>query len=329
MINIKNNFIANKIKSLLRESIIEGEMPWYDEDKALAIIDKGVGDEWLKSKVLDMVNKGYCVVENSVDIAQIDKAIASFQAWKTRNIEELKPFMRNELAIDRIINIHNTLPDFTPLFTENKALAVQDYLFQKDTALYTSLFFEQGSTQGIHRDIPVFWTLPGCQYFGTWVALEATDAENGPLIVMAKGQKIPKIDRAAIGKEFFANANDIPPNNEEMWNRYQTEVRKRCAEMGLVEEQVHVNKGDTIIWHPLLPHGGAPIVDWKRTRHSLVVHTTPHNVPVFHQDVFFNPNKRVPKQPKWGYDESNGRKIAQTGPLSIGHGSTYDFSKMK
>lgn len=328
MISLKNNWLANTVKSLLRESIVKGEMPWYDEDRAGEIIDKEITDPFLKGKVMDMVQKGYCVVENSVDEAQIDKAMASFQAWKSRNKAELKPFMRNDLALDRIINIHNTLPEFMPLFTKNKSLEVQDYLFKGPTSLYTSLFFEQGSTQGIHRDIPVFWTLPGCHYFGTWVALEATDAQNGPLIVMAKGHKIPTIDRAAIGREFFKNPNDIPANNEEMWNRYQEEVRKRSADMGLKEEQVHVNKGDTIVWHPLLPHGGAPIIDWKRTRYSLVVHTTPYGVPVFHQDVFFNPSKRVAKIPVWGYTEQNGKNIAETGGLSIGHGHKYDFSKL-
>lgn len=328
MTSLKNNLIANSIRSYLRENVIKGDRPWYDEDEALTIIEKQINDPFLKSKVMDMVTKGFCVVENSVDSNQIDKAMESFFAWKKRHSADLKPFMRNEIALDRIINIHNTLPEFTPLFTENKSLKVQDYLYKSDTALYTSLFFEQGSTQGIHRDIPVFWTLPSYHYFGTWVALEATDKDNGPLIVMAKGHKIPVIDRAALGREFHADPNNIPANNEEMWNSYQSKVRSLCAEMGLVEEQVHVNKGDTIVWHPLLPHGGAPILNWERTRYSLVVHTTPVGVPVYHQDVFFNPTKRVPKKPVWGYDEKNGRKIAQTGGLSIGHGSTFDFSKL-
>jgi hypothetical protein len=48
-----------------------------------------------------------------------------------------------------------------------------------------------------------------------------------------------------------------------------------------------------------------------------------------HQDVFFNPQKSVLKKPKWGYDELLGRKIAQTGQLSIGHGSDFDFSTLK
>jgi phytanoyl-CoA hydroxylase len=326
---LKDNPIANYIKAIFREEIIKGEAPWYDSDQAFEQFEKDIKDPFLKSKVIDMATKGYCVIENSVDRNQIDLALESYLSWKKRNQESLKPFMRNDIAVDRIINIHNTLAEFAPLFSKNKALEVQDYLYKKETNLYTSLFFEQGSTQGIHRDIPVFWTTPGCQYFGTWVALEDTDAQNGPLIVMPKGHKIPTIDRGKIGREFYKNPNDIPSQNEDMWNSYQEKVRESCKNAGIVEEQVHVKKGDTIIWHPLLPHGGAPIVDWSRTRYSLVVHTTPVDVPIYHQDVFFNPNKRVLKKAKWGYDTINGRKLAQTGQLSIGHGSTFDFSSLK
>ncbi len=325
---LKNNTIANYIKKLIRESVIVGEQPWYDLPKALEKIENDIQDPLLKSKVLDMVHKGYCVIENSVDTQKIDQALESYLAWKERNKNELKPFMRNDIALDRIINIHNTLKEFGPLFTANTALKTQDYLFQKETALYTSLFFEQGSTQGIHRDIPVFWTNPGCQYFGTWLAMEDTDGQNGPLIVMKGGHKLPLLDREKIGYEFYKNLDDIPPQSEPMWNRYQTEVREQCTKNNLVEEQVHVKKGDTIIWHPLLPHGGAPILDWSKTRYSFVVHTTPVNTPVFHQNVFFNPKKSAVKKALWGYDEINDRKIAQTGPLSIGHGSTFDFSKL-
>jgi phytanoyl-CoA hydroxylase len=329
MFSLKNNPVANAVKSYLREAIITQETPWYNDIAvAKAKAERDISNQDVLQKVFDLIEKGYCVVPNTVDSKKIDAALESYQSWKMRNLNAIKPFMRNEIALDRIINIHNTLTDFLPLFTENTSLQIQDFLNQGETALYTSLFFEQGSTQGIHRDIPVFWTYPGCQYFGTWLAMEKTDHQNGPLIVMAKGHLLPQIDRAKIGAEFFVNANDIPANNEEMWNRYQTQVREMCTKMGLVEEEVHVNKGDTIIWHPLLPHGGAPIVDWNRTRYSFVVHTTPVNVPVYHQDVFFNPQRKVFKKAQWGYQKIGNRHIASTGGLSIGHGHSFDFSTL-
>jgi phytanoyl-CoA hydroxylase len=62
-----------------------------------------------------------------------------------------------------------------------------------------------------------------------------------------------------------------------------------------------MNAGDAVIWHPQLPHGGTVINAPDRTRYSLVFHTTPEGVPVYHQDVFFRPNRQAPETPTWGY----------------------------
>ena len=86
---------------------------------------------------------------------------------------------------------------------------------------------------------------------------------------------------------------------------------------------VHVQKGDTILWHPQLPHGGAPIRDLKRSRLSLVMHTTPRGVPVYHQDAFFNPARPFPTTAPWTYKPFQGRLYASHGAVSFGHVVDY------
>ena len=75
-------------------------------------------------------------------------------------------------------------------------------------------------------------------------------------------------------------------------------------------KRLYVEAGDSLIWHPQLPHGGTPINDRSRTRFSLVLHNTPVGVPVYHQHAFFNPNKQFPEAPHWTYREVEGRQIA-------------------
>ena len=50
--------------------------------------------------------------------------------------------------------------------------------------------------------------------------------------------------------------------------------------------------------------------DRSRTRFRLVMHSTPCGVPVYHQNVFFQPNKPFPETAPWHYRDSDGRKIA-------------------
>jgi ectoine hydroxylase-related dioxygenase (phytanoyl-CoA dioxygenase family) len=93
-------------------------------------------------------------------------------------------------------------------------------VFEKRTCLHSSLFFEVGSAQDIHRDIPLFWTNPANSYFGTWLALEDTDADNGPLLVVKGSHKLPLLDRAKITSEVYSNFNDIKDIDDDLWNIY-------------------------------------------------------------------------------------------------------------
>ena len=228
----------------------------------------------------------------------------------------------------RIVNLHTAYTALFDLFRLNEtALEVQDFLFGRETALYTSLYYERGSAQDIHRDTPYFATKPEYQYFGMWVALEDTDECNGPLIVVRRGHLIPEFDREAIARRFYPDLSTIDPNSAELFNAYQAEVNRKCEELGLVTEELCVRKGDTIIWHPQAPHGGAAIRDLKRTRHSVVMHTTPLGVPVYHQDVFFNPSKPVGYEAPWPYVEANSRKYADFRDVSFGHVRAYATSE--
>ena len=311
------------------EVVITDDVPWFDRNSASRRVSREIRDPLTRTKIIELIQQGFTVVENAVDVELCDRAVAGFSDWKKRNEPALSKFHETDGRLMRIINFHQTLPVLKTLFSRNRSVALQDYLFEKPAALYTSLFYEQGSAQPIHRDIPLFWTYPACMYFGMWVALEDTDDGNGPLEVVSGGHKIGVIDRGAIAAKRFAKETAIPAMSNELWMDYQDEVTKRTREKNLTKKKIYVKKGDVILWHPLAPHGGSPINDTSRTRMSLVVHTTPKGVPVFHMDVFFNPSRRVKEYAAWPYSDFEGRAIAETGPMSIGHGIDYDFSTLK
>ena len=312
-----------------REVVIKDDPPWFDRDSASKQVSREIKDPWARTKLIELIQQGFTVVENAVDIELCDQAVKEFSDWKRRNEHALSIFHETHGRLMRVINLHQTLPVLKTLFSRNRSLALQDYLFEKETALYTSLFYERGSAQPIHRDIPLFWTYPACMYFGMWIALEDTDDGNGPLEIVSGGHRIGVIDRGAIAAKRFGEGAAIPAMSNDLWMDYQDEVARRTSEKHLTRKKIYAKKGDVILWHPLAPHGGAPINDPLRTRLSLVVHTTPKGVPVFHMDVFFNPSRRVNKYAGWPYSDFEGRSIAETAPMSIGHGIEYDFSTLK
>lgn len=310
---------------------IEEKLPVFDQKEFKDLVEK-LEEGAFKKNILFFIQNGYVIINNSVSTERIDNAVNEFNSWKQRNGHKfLDTFFKTGNLLDRVINIQSNLPAFKELFAFNSSLEYQDFLFQTKTCFYTSLFFEIGSAQDIHRDEPYFWTQPAHNYFGTWLALEDTDETNGPLIVVPGSHKlVPElIDKMKIVNDKYPDLEKINPSDMELWFGYQSELQKLCTENGLEIIEVHVKKGDTIIWHPLLAHGGAQIKDAKKTRMSFVVHTTPHDIPVFGLDVFYNPDKEVKLNSGFSYETINGREIPIHGGMNIGHKDNFDYSTLK
>ncbi len=273
----------------------------------------------------EVVDKGYTVLKSAIPPETCRAMIAAFRAYEQANEALFAPSRDERGHYPRIVNLHYAFPDLARLFTRNTALlATLDALFGAPASLYTSLFYEVGSQQPLHRDTPVFATRPEYLYFGVTVYLEPTDDDNGCLEVLEGGHRMAELDREAMALRRYGSLDAIPNLDNDIWVEYQDQVVADAAAQGLPRKRVHVSAGDTLIWHPQLPHGGTPIKDMGRTRFSLVMHVTPDGVPVYHQNVFFAPSKPMPERAPWGYYDLDGRKIADHGGgVSFGHVQNY------
>ncbi len=269
-------------------------------------------DAETRRHALEMIERGYTVVEQSVSGDLCDRVVADFWHWCGENPEHAESFRDPYGHYPRLHNLQHASRNAELLFSRNRALPVQDFCFGYRTALCSSLFYERGSGQTIHRDLPYFCTVPLHFYFGMWVALEDADLDNGPLLVWPGGHQ-SEIDPYQIASQVEPPGSTIPPVHQRLWTAYQAELERQCAAAGVVPEPVLVRKGDTVIWHPLLPHAGAPLRDRARTRFSIVFHTTPEHVPMYQADVFFDPSAKPSPDPKWGYRDVEGRLVADHG----------------
>jgi ectoine hydroxylase-related dioxygenase (phytanoyl-CoA dioxygenase family) len=158
--------------------------------------------------------------------------------------------------------------------------AIVEAAFKAPFVVVGSLFFEKGSTQSVHRDTPAFFTNPLNHYFGVWTALEDVRPGAGPLVYYRRGQNIAP-DRALYLEHSVTSDN------------YFKLIEQACRDAGLELVEFYPKKGDTLIWHPQLPHGGAAIADPRLSRRSIVAHYIPKGVPIHGADVFFSPEKKV------------------------------------
>jgi hypothetical protein len=299
------------------------KLPWFMEDHALERLSKRGCPSALRSYAEQFLRAGYTIFPDSIAPALCDALVARFRELEAAHQDKLASFKSPHGHYPRLVNFHLAVPELFELFSSNReALALQDFLFDAETCLYTSLFYEQGSSQALHRDTPYFCTRPEYSYFGMWVALEDVDEENGPLMVQEGGHLLPELDRPAIARAVIGNG-PLPSDSQELWDAYQAQVVAQGEARALKVKTLPVRKGSTILWHPQLPHGGAPIRDQSRTRFSLVMHTTPKGTPVYHQQAFFAPDTYFSERAPWSYLTRDGRKFAHHPTVSIGHQKDY------
>ncbi|WP_248708264.1 phytanoyl-CoA dioxygenase family protein [Sediminicoccus sp. KRV36] len=178
----------------------------------------------------------------------------------------------------------------------------------------------------MHRDTPVFCTRPEYNYFGNTLYLDGAGDENGCLEVMPGGHLIAELDRESMAMAQYGSLDALPQLDDGIWNAYQKRVVDRCLEQGLKPKKIHVSPGDALIWHPQLPHGGSPIKDIARTRHSFVFHTAPVGAHVYHQHVFFNPSKPFPEYTHWRQNMIEGRAVVHHSQgIALGHPAHQTF----
>jgi len=262
-----------------------------------------------------LMRDGFAVIRGAVDSAMVEDINQRIQRFKHRNSKAASRNLDEHGRLYRVVNLHLAVDAIVGLLTDSRATEVCDRFFGEPASLYTSLYYERGSEQPLHRDTPMFATTPGERYMGMWTALDPVDDDNGPLMVVPGSHALPPIDVVQLREQL--GTGPIDPMSGVGWTLYQHTVAAQCEAAGLKPIAVHVAPGDVILWHPQLFHGGAPHPA-ARTRRSVVMHVTPRDTPIGHMDVFYDPSPAT-RRPGWGYYRRGNRDVAKFKHVDFGH----------
>ena len=203
------------------------------------------------------IKNGYLVIRDGLPSNLVDDVKNQFESFVAVTSTYFEPHKDYDGHFPRIVNLHTAFSPLIQLFTSNTfSLAIQDKFFGETSSIYTSLYYERGSSQPIHRDTPYFATKPEHKYLGVWVALEDADENNGCLEDMPGGHQLPELNLEEIALSLFESLDAIDPASQKLWDKYQEAVYKQGLAAKITPKKLSVKKGDTVIWHPQLPHGG-------------------------------------------------------------------------
>jgi len=139
---------------------------------------------------------------------------------------------------------------------------VLEELLGDEPSICNTLNFDKGSQQADHVD--TLYMTPGSDFglVATWMALEDTTSDAGPLRYYPGSNHISPFR--------FSNGSMHQVDQEvPQWCDYMAE---QVENLGLEEQRFLACKGDLFIWHAVLLHGGSEIANLTKTRQSLVTH---------------------------------------------------------
>lgn len=150
------------------------------------------------------------------------------------------------------VMLHNNIITFLEAVFKDKVIAMQ------------SLLFKYGSQQATHQDFAYVVSEVPSHLAAAWIAMEDVHIDSGPLSYYPGSHTLPKFN---FGNGIFFNGQStLNPND---FARY---LDKTCQEAGLEKKTLLIRKGDVLLWHAALAHGGEAIRDPQKTRKSFVCH---------------------------------------------------------
>jgi ectoine hydroxylase-related dioxygenase (phytanoyl-CoA dioxygenase family) len=238
---------------------------------------------------------GYFVIRialSAEDAAAIDRDVNRLWSTKPENVAFAydSPPKRFSAAVEssdrkprhRIHELHAASEQALQLYL-HPVLHRYASLILGETAVATqSLYFEFGSQQALHRDSTVVPTPQFGRLVAAWIALEDISPESGPLAYVPGSQRFPFYDfgtppgAAAPHASRGTHSGDYTYDPSRHTDAdvaaamafYATELERS----GLPVHQFNAARGEVLIWHSALMHGGSAPIDEHRTRKSFVVH---------------------------------------------------------
>lgn len=209
-----------------------------------------------EAQVAEFHERGYLIADFSLDDALLDSIKTQLQPLYPED------YQQNPTLPARIQDAWKTVDEVRQLARNADICGALEQLLGREALPFQTLNFPIGTRQFTHSDTVHFNSIPANFMAGVWVALEDIDEDNGPLLYYPGSHKLHEYSMHDFGLE---------PGYHN-YHKYEECIQKVVEKEKLQAEYGVIKKGEALIWHANLLHGGAPQKDLTRSRHSQVTH---------------------------------------------------------
>ncbi len=253
------------------------DFPWLNRPDALSAVqqhpDFKAFDEKTQAQILHFITHGYLILKGFYSATEMDLLATEVDNLLTKKKTDFNYTGKKIMDAFR----------FSPLidqqyFRNPRLIKLLNFLMGKKVVPFQTINFIEGSEQRAHSDSIHMTTEPEGYLIASWTALEKTHAGNGPLFYYPKSHRLP-----FVSCQDYLSGHSTWQLGANSYKNYEDKIEAILETENFEKQYFYAEKGDVLLWHANLIHGGSPITQTGATRKSMVSHYFCEDVICYHE----------------------------------------------
>lgn len=236
--------------------------PWFDLPNYKESLEnyrqQGLSEATLSS-LEDFCNLGYCVLPVTLEEELITQAAKDLESAESEGYQGISKGSSQRMEL-----MHEKFESIRKIWCHPEVIKFLELIYKDEVSPCQTLCFMNGSQQALHQDGLYLTSFPSGYMCGVWIALEDVVEGAGQLSVVPGSHKMYRLYRNDIEEKTMT-----PARYEEL---VTSDLYAQIKEKGLEVKPYLPKKGQILIWHERLVHGGSPRTLLDQTRKSFVAH---------------------------------------------------------
>ncbi len=252
-----------------------GPVPWLDRPDALERIDERHAVGGLTDEQAELCRKwvadGYVILPKFFDDIRLDYVWDAYEASVADAVIDLPRDLQGEgdTLPGRALNPHFRIPAVEEMLYDADMVTVVELLLGVAAQPFQTISGHKASQQPLHSDTIHMTTYPAGFLVANWIAFEDIEPDSGPLEYVPGSHRLPVHHSREVGitKAEFDDVGYVAYQN-----KYEPFIAEQVAAAGLESTFFQAKRGDVLLWHANLLHGGSKRDNLARSRRALVCH---------------------------------------------------------
>jgi ectoine hydroxylase-related dioxygenase (phytanoyl-CoA dioxygenase family) len=277
----ENAYRKYHLKKPLIASISSKDFPdkeskaWLDVGDSSALAPQSSSfknfPDHVQQKILHWSRDGYIILEKFFDEKTCDEVNGDIERLLAQN--KIQFTNGNKLMFANKIS-----SSIKSVANDERLKQILTFLLDREIVAFQTINFLEGSQQRAHSDSIHMTTYPLGYLIAAWIALEDVNHNNGPLFYYPGSHKLPFLMNSD-----YNQGETALTLGKKNYTDYEDVLEDVIKNSNYTRKEFHAKKGDVLIWHANLVHGGAPILEKSLTRKSMVVHFYAKDVIKYHE----------------------------------------------